>query len=156
MATNVATALHIDREVPNDPPSDSFCNLHSSFSTATIRPVTWEEWICPPIRDQDEAVQTVRGPIRIPTVIVAVNYAKAPKKRPKLCARSIRERAQGQPPAARSRSQAAQDSSRTQGNAGFGPHPERPRHSRMETVHFREGVVLSQSEGELRKTRSPA
>jgi 5-methylcytosine-specific restriction endonuclease McrA len=37
-------------------------------------------------------VQTVRGPIRVPTVIVAVNYAKVPKKRPKLCARSIRER----------------------------------------------------------------
>ncbi len=37
-------------------------------------------------------MQTVRGPIRVPTVIVAVNYAKAPKKRPKLCARAIRER----------------------------------------------------------------
>jgi 5-methylcytosine-specific restriction endonuclease McrA len=34
----------------------------------------------------------VRGPIRVPTVIVAVNYAKVPKKRPKLCARAIRER----------------------------------------------------------------
>ena len=28
----------------------------------------------------------------MPTVIVAVNYAKVPKKRPKLCARAIRER----------------------------------------------------------------
>ena len=37
-------------------------------------------------------MQTVRGPIRVPTVIVAVNYAKVPKKRPKLCARAIRER----------------------------------------------------------------
>jgi 5-methylcytosine-specific restriction endonuclease McrA len=57
-----------------------------------IRPVTWEEWITLPIRDQDEAVHTVRGQIRVPTVIVAVNYAKVPKKRPKLCARAIRER----------------------------------------------------------------
>ena len=57
-----------------------------------IRPVTWEEWITLPIRDQDEAVHTVRGQIRVPTVIVAVNYAKVPKKRPKLCARTIRER----------------------------------------------------------------
>ncbi|HEY3855365.1 MAG TPA: HNH endonuclease [Verrucomicrobiae bacterium] len=32
------------------------------------------------------------GPIRVPTVIVAVNYARVPRKRPKLCARSIRER----------------------------------------------------------------
>jgi len=44
------------------------------------------------IRPQDNAVQTVRGPIRVPTVIVAVNFAKVPKKRPKLCARAIRER----------------------------------------------------------------
>ena len=34
----------------------------------------------------------MRGPIRIPTVIVALNYAKVPKKRPKLSAKSIRER----------------------------------------------------------------
>jgi len=73
MATNVATGLEIEGE-------------------EHIRPVTWEEWIRLPIRGQDEAVRTVRGPIRVPTVIVAVNYAKVPKKRPKLCARTIRER----------------------------------------------------------------
>ena len=73
MATNVATALEIERE-------------------NHIRPVTWDEWITLPIRDQDELVQTVRGPIRVPTVIVAVNYAKVPRKRPKLCARTIRDR----------------------------------------------------------------
>jgi len=37
-------------------------------------------------------VRTIRGPIRVPTVIVAVNFAKVPKKRPKLCSRTIRER----------------------------------------------------------------
>jgi len=73
MATNVATGLEIE------------CEEH-------IRPVTWKEWITLPIRDQDEAVHTVRGQLRVPTVIVAVNYAKVPKKRPKLCARTIRER----------------------------------------------------------------
>ena len=73
MATNVATGLEIEGE-------------------SHIRPVTWDEWITLPVRSQDNAVQTVRGPIRVPTVIVAVNYAKVPKKRPKLCARAIRER----------------------------------------------------------------
>ena len=73
LATNVATGLEIEGE-------------------DRIRPVTWEEWITLPIREQDEAVNTVRGQIRVPTVIVAVNYAKVPKKRPKLCARTIRER----------------------------------------------------------------
>ena len=73
MATNVATALEIDGD-------------------DHIRPVTWDDWITLPVRPQDNAVQTVRGSIRLPTVIVAVNYAKVPKKRPKLCARAIRER----------------------------------------------------------------
>ncbi len=60
MATNVATALEIDG------------NEH-------IRPVTWDEWITLPVRPQDNAVQTVRGSIRVPTVIVAVNFARVPK-----------------------------------------------------------------------------
>ena len=34
----------------------------------------------------------MRGAIRVPTVIVAVNFAKVPKRRPKLCAKTIRER----------------------------------------------------------------
>ena len=73
MATNVATALEIEGE-------------------DHIRPVTWDEWVRLPIRPQDEAAQTVRGPIRLPTVIVLANFAKVPKKRPKLCAKNIRER----------------------------------------------------------------
>ena len=73
MATNVATALEIEAE-------------------NQIRPVSWDEWLTLPVREQDSAVQTVRGAIRVPTVIVAVNFAKVPKKRPKLCAKTIRER----------------------------------------------------------------
>lgn len=78
MATNVATGLEIERG--------------DGARAEALRPVTWDEWITLPIREQDEAVHTVRGQIRVPTVIVAVNYAKVPKKRPKLCARTIRER----------------------------------------------------------------
>ena len=37
-------------------------------------------------------VRTARGAIRVPTVIVAVNYARVPKKRPKLSAKNIRDR----------------------------------------------------------------
>jgi 5-methylcytosine-specific restriction endonuclease McrA len=54
--------------------------------------VTWDEWITLAIRPQDNAVRTARGPIRVPTVIVAINYARVPRKRPKLCACAIRER----------------------------------------------------------------
>src|SRR5213075_730062 len=80
MATNVATALDIELE-PGE-----------GSRAEALRPVTWAEWITLPIRPQDNAVQTVRGPIRVPTVIVAVNFTKVPKKRPKLCAKTIRER----------------------------------------------------------------
>src|SRR5437016_3583017 len=88
MATNVATALEIEFEDS----LEALDSRPSTLDTRNIRPVTWDEWITLPIRDQDEAVHTVRGPIRVPTVIVAVNYARVPKKRPKLCARAIRER----------------------------------------------------------------
>src|SRR5213593_2069144 len=73
MATNVATALEIDGE-------------------DHIRPVTWDEWITLPVGPQANAVQTVRGAIRVPTVIVAVHFSRVPTKRPKLCAKTIRER----------------------------------------------------------------
>jgi 5-methylcytosine-specific restriction endonuclease McrA len=80
-------------------PQDAFCQMATGVVTALeiegenhIRPVIWAEWVTLPIREQDNAVQTVRGSIRVPTVIVAVNFAKVPRKRPKLCARTIRER----------------------------------------------------------------
>src|ERR1019366_2534782 len=57
LATGAATALDIDGQ-------------------QKIRPVTWEEWITLPVREQDRAVQTIRGGIRVPTVIVLANYAK--------------------------------------------------------------------------------
>ena len=78
MATNVATALEIE--------------LGDDARAEALRPVTWDEWITLPIRDCDNAVHTVRGAIRVPTVIVALNFAKVPKKRPKLCAKTVRER----------------------------------------------------------------
>src|ERR1051325_6405676 len=73
MATNVATALEIEGD-------------------SHIRPVAWDEWLTLPVREQDYAVRTARRVIRVPTGIVAVNFAKVRKRRPKLCARTIRER----------------------------------------------------------------
>ena len=80
-------------------PADAFCQMATNVATALeiegenyISPVTWNEWVALPIRDGDYAVHSVRGAIRVPTVIVALNFAKVPKKRPKLCAKAIRER----------------------------------------------------------------
>lgn len=99
---NKATVLVLNRNwqaIHVRTPAEAFCQMATNVATGLeidgkdhIRPVTWEEWITLPIREQDQAVHTVRGPIRVPTVIVAVNYAKVPKKRPKLCARGIRQR----------------------------------------------------------------
>jgi 5-methylcytosine-specific restriction endonuclease McrA len=80
-------------------PQDAFCQMATNAATALdiegedhIRPVTWDEWITLPVRDHDYPVKTARGAIRVPTVIVAVNFAKVPKRRPTLNARNIRER----------------------------------------------------------------
>ena len=80
-------------------PAEAFCQMATGVATALevegenqIRPVTWAEWIALPIRPQDQAVLTVRGAIRVPGVIVLANFAKVPKKRPKLSARNIRDR----------------------------------------------------------------
>jgi 5-methylcytosine-specific restriction endonuclease McrA len=80
-------------------PQEAFCMMATNVGTALeiegenhIRPVMWDEWITLPIRPQDNAVRTAHSIIRVPTVIVAVNFAKVPKKRPKLCAKTIRER----------------------------------------------------------------
>ncbi len=78
MATNAATALDIDLDGAGEP--------------RTMRPVAWDQWITLPVRPQDNAVRTARGAIRVPAVIVAVNYARVPKQRPKLSAKNIRER----------------------------------------------------------------
>ena len=80
-------------------PQDAFCQMATNAATALdiegerhIRPVAWDEWITLPVRAGDHAVRTARGAIRVPTVIVAVNFAKVPRKRPKLSAKNIRER----------------------------------------------------------------
>src|SRR5215510_7951989 len=80
-------------------PQEAFCQMATNVATGLdiesenhIRPVSWDEWLTLPIRAGDNFVRTTRGAIRIPTVIVAVNFARVPKKRPRLCARTIRER----------------------------------------------------------------
>lgn len=58
-------------------------------------PVSWEVWVTLPVRDTDFYVQTHKGQIRAPTVIVAKNFNKIPLKRPRLSAHTIFERDRG-------------------------------------------------------------
>lgn len=69
MATDVATALDIDGE--------------------NMIPMRWSQWIKLPVRDQDNAVRTPGGLIRVPSVIVLSRFAKVPKRRPKFSARAL-------------------------------------------------------------------
>jgi len=80
-------------------PADAFCMMSSGAATGLdvhgddhILPVRWEDWLKLLVRDEDNAVNTPRGPVRVPTVIVASNYSKVPLCRPRFGARGIWER----------------------------------------------------------------
>jgi len=50
-----------------------------NFSHPTsMRPVDWDEWITLPIREWDLEIHSPSITIRVPTVIIAKNYAKMP------------------------------------------------------------------------------
>jgi 5-methylcytosine-specific restriction endonuclease McrA len=57
-----------------------------------MNPVTWEEWIELPIREFDLVIHTTKRSIRVPTVVIAANYAQMPKKHPRPTKKAIWER----------------------------------------------------------------
>ena len=80
-------------------PADAFCMMATDVATALdihaqgdMRPVKWADWLALPVRESDNCVHTVHGAVRVPTVLVLANYAKAPKRRPKFCAKHLWER----------------------------------------------------------------
>jgi 5-methylcytosine-specific restriction endonuclease McrA len=74
----------------------AFCNICRGVCTAidtdSMKPVNLAEWLALPVAHGQKSIGTIHGQVRVPTVIAAVNYAKMPKKRPKLCARTVAER----------------------------------------------------------------
>lgn len=80
-------------------PADAFCMMAAGAASGLdmdgedhIAPVPWDAWLQLPIRNQDRSVNTPRGAVRVPTVIVAANYAKVPLCQPRFGARGIWER----------------------------------------------------------------
>jgi 5-methylcytosine-specific restriction endonuclease McrA len=80
-------------------PQEAFGMLATDTATGldiaedgSMQPVRWKDWLKLPIRESDNVVRTVRGEIRVPTVIVLANFSKVPKKRPKFGTRGIWER----------------------------------------------------------------
>ncbi|MGB0992863.1 MAG: HNH endonuclease [Akkermansiaceae bacterium] len=68
--------------------SDAATGLDIQHSDWMV-PVSWDQWLDLPVRNQDLSIGTARGSVRAPTVIVCSRYADVPIHRPKLSARNI-------------------------------------------------------------------
>jgi 5-methylcytosine-specific restriction endonuclease McrA len=80
-------------------PMEAFSMMAGGAATAldiaedgNMTPVKWEDWLQLPVRACDMSIGTVRGHIRVPTVLVLARYDRVPKKRPSFNARGIWER----------------------------------------------------------------
>ena len=100
-----ATVLVLNRHwqaIAARTPADAFaqmmtgaaCGLDIDSGQGTLAPVrTWAEWLALPVRPStDRCVRTVRGPVRVPTVLVLARYGQVPRRKPALSARAIWER----------------------------------------------------------------
>jgi 5-methylcytosine-specific restriction endonuclease McrA len=84
-------------------PLEAMTMMYSDSATALdIRgedymvPLRWNEWVELPIENEkDDFIQTVRGNIKIPKVLVLCNYDKVPRKRPKFSPKAVWDRDQG-------------------------------------------------------------
>ncbi len=97
-----STVLVLNRHwqaIDSKTPIEAFGMMAAGNATALdihgegdMRPVTWEEWLTLPVREGDNSIGTVHGPVRVPSVLVLARFDKVPKRRPKFCAKAIWER----------------------------------------------------------------
>ena len=79
-------------------PAEAFCMLAAGSAAGLnifdghFLPTKWDEWLTLPVREGDYSAATVRGAIRIPTVIIAINFARVPIRRLAFGRRGIWER----------------------------------------------------------------
>ena len=55
-------------------------------------PVRWKDWLELAVREQDDGIKTPSRDVRVPRVIIAVQFNKVPVKRPRLSLKNLRER----------------------------------------------------------------
>jgi 5-methylcytosine-specific restriction endonuclease McrA len=60
-----------------------------------LNPVAWDEWVRLPVRDFDFAIRSAKLCVRVPTVIISVNYHRMPVRTPRLSRQAIFERDRG-------------------------------------------------------------
>jgi 5-methylcytosine-specific restriction endonuclease McrA len=100
---NVVLVLNRNWQAVNTTtPAHAFCQMSAGNALAldmdldrNMVPVDWENWLELPVRDFDWSVGAQRGAVRVPKVILAVNYTKVPMRHPKFSYQAIRERDQG-------------------------------------------------------------
>lgn len=83
-------------------PQEAFCMLATGAATGldidndgNMTPITWDRWLSLEVRPSDNFIKTVRGNIRIPTVVILCRYNQVPKKRPTMSNKAIWERDNG-------------------------------------------------------------
>src|SRR5262249_38846700 len=52
----------------------------------------WNDWLGLPVRAEDDGIRTPSRVVRVPRVIIAVQFNKVPLKRPRLTLKHLRER----------------------------------------------------------------
>jgi len=77
-------------------PTDALSMMYSDVATGLdIRgqdymvPLKWADWVKLPINEDDHFINTVRGRIKLPKVIVLCNFDRVPKKRPRFSSKNI-------------------------------------------------------------------
>jgi len=79
-------------------PKHSFALMYSENAKGImieedkVVPLEWHEWVCLKLNQSDRTIKTVRGFIKIPTVIVLNYYDKIPKQTIKFTQKSLWER----------------------------------------------------------------
>ncbi|MEM7014291.1 MAG: HNH endonuclease [Verrucomicrobiota bacterium] len=83
-------------------PANAFCQMATDVATGLditgedcMIPTRWEDWSKLPVRESDESIGTANSRIRVPTVIVCVNFAQVPFTRPKFSPQNVWARDEG-------------------------------------------------------------
>lgn len=59
------------------------------------RPVAWEEWVTLPVREGDLAINTSKGQVRAPLVVICAKFNKLPMHRPRWSTGNVHARDKG-------------------------------------------------------------
>jgi 5-methylcytosine-specific restriction endonuclease McrA len=79
-------------------PADAFGMMATGQATAldmadgAMQPTPWSDWLALPVREGDGVARTVRGAVRVPTVIVLRRYDRVPLRRPRFGLRGLWQR----------------------------------------------------------------